>query len=134
MMRYVGSTDDGYRGKTIFRKRWFDKWSIQRIPQHVKAARPYESVLGHQCRRFGRVYYFSMYPGDNEVCWVCKKPIPENLIGIWKLHNWEIFTQLGNETRTSGNNNGWFGYKAGQSTTGHLNIFIGHNAGNLKEN
>ena len=93
-LKYMGSTNEGIKGKTLFRERWFDKWSIQKMPPDSVGPFPYESALGHQCNRFGSIYYFTMWPGEEEACFSCQEPIPENLIGLWKMQNYEIYTQL----------------------------------------
>lgn len=76
----------------LFREKKWDKWALWRSKDETET--DYTSVLGHQCKRFRQVSLMSIHPRNPETCYQCGDPMPEKLVGLWKMQNWEIYTQL----------------------------------------
>ena len=86
------SNDLEHIAKVTFRENKMDKWAVWSMPEEMKKDWPWDSVLGHQCRRFGPVAFMSLHNNAEEVCYKCNDPMPEKLVGLWKLQNYDNYT------------------------------------------
>jgi hypothetical protein len=86
------SNDLEYVAKVLFREKTMDKWAVWKMPDEMREDWPWESVLGHQCRRMGPVAFMSLHSNADEVCWRCSDPMPKKLVGLWKLQNYDNYT------------------------------------------
>ena len=90
-VRYVGKGREK-TAELLFREKKWDKWALWK-PQEGENT-DYSSVLGHQCKRFHKVSLMSIHPRHGETCYICGAPMPENLVGLWKMQNWDVYIQL----------------------------------------
>ena len=93
----VSTNNLEYVATVLFRENKMDKWAIWKLSEEEPDAEIFESVLGHQCRRFGSVSLMSISPNEDEVCYMCDDPMPENLIGLWKMQNYDNYTGVLND-------------------------------------
>jgi len=90
-VRYV-SRGKEKTAEVLFREKKWDKWALWKPAEGEKV--DYDSVIGHQCKRFSKVSLMSIHPNNPESCYVCDEAMPDKLVGLWKMQNWEAYTQL----------------------------------------
>ena len=80
----------------LFREKPWDKWALWKPTEEART--DYVSVLGHQCKRFRKISLMSIHPAQEnpETCFACGDPMPEKLVGLWKMQNWDVYTNLYN--------------------------------------
>ena len=96
----------GYRSKLIF-KRKLSRWSLRTHPD-IDKGNLYSSAIAHRCSLIIHRIAFTTPPpygsDRKEVCFRCDKPIPNYLIGLWKMHNFEVYQQ---DREIQPSNPGW---------------------------
>ncbi len=80
---------------TIFKKHMFSRWSIV---EGVSGT--YPSVIGHRCFTLWGLpvlkypHFSTLHPDYDEVCRGCEKPVPSDIVGLWKMHNFEEYQSI----------------------------------------
>ena len=77
------------RKALIFKENPKDRWGLWKP---LPGTTDLSSVLGHRCSRLGKISLMSVYPAFNDCCFVCSDPMPESLVGLWKMQNWDQIT------------------------------------------
>ena len=80
--------------QTLFKDNMFSRWTIQKVikyPVDSYIVTKWPSVIGHRCSLLHR-HYMTLGPNDQEFCYHCKKEIPTDILGLWKLQNYDLYT------------------------------------------
>ena len=57
--------------------------------------KPYSSLISHKCHSDSTVtHLMSLHRDSKETCYYCEKQIPTDIIGLWKMHNFEVIQDL----------------------------------------
>ena len=60
----------------------------------IKAFYEQQVIIGHRCKTFKVAQFLSSEDAMQGQCWWCKANIPESIITIWKLHNFDNLPRL----------------------------------------
>ena len=99
-------------------KHWWSAWSTihHKCGKHWWAKEPYDQTL------------LPMTIAKTHKCTFCNEDIPQEIEGLWTMHNWDNIQEQ-SQFYTSGSDNVFIGRQAGAHTTGSSNVYIGKSAG-----
>ena len=80
-------------------------WCLMSVAELLKtnelignANRPINSVLGHHCKQFeDKTREYQLLDLEDTMlgmCWWCKEEAPDDLKGLWMLHNFDMVCQV----------------------------------------
>ncbi len=65
-------------------------WALRATDQ-----KPYSSLISHHCVwESNMIHLMSLHRDNKETCHYCNRPIPIDIIGLWKMHNFEVYQEL----------------------------------------
>ena len=86
----------GMKTETLFKDGVFNRWSIRHItklPSGSVSQFDWNSVISHRCSLLGYVHHMTLGSQRKEECYYCHANMPQDIIGLWKLQNYDIFTE-----------------------------------------
>ena len=88
----------GMKTETLFKDGKFNRWSIRKITrfpndQQYNPVSYWNSIISHRCSLIGSVHHMTIVSPQKEECYYCHATIPTDIVGIWKLQNYDLFTE-----------------------------------------
>ena len=73
------------------------KWALVDSGQHAASLFEGWSSISHKCGWFGKSHAtrpFVTYKQSHPLCTKCNDEVPPELVGLWKIHNWDQIQEL----------------------------------------
>lgn len=88
----------GMKTKTLFKDGKFNRWSIRQItklPSGSVIRFDWNSVISHRCQPLlSGVRHMTLGSQQKEECYYCHVNMPQDIVGLWKLQNYDMFSEM----------------------------------------